>query len=103
MSGIGRQRRAALDRDEGIEAGRLRDLQKRHAGKAAMGYRKLVDDGNPEPGLDQRADGVAETRTAQEAAAILNGRTLRRSRNRDGILAGRSHARNPLPRFGFSA
>ncbi len=45
---------------------------------------------------------IAEARPLQEAAAILN--TARwHSRICDGLRAGRTHARNPLPELGFVA
>ena len=44
---------------------------------------------------------VAEAGASQEAAAIAL--TVHRSRDCDGSFAGRTHARNPLPRLGFTA
>src|SRR4051795_2440881 len=55
-----RQRRAALHRDIGIESRRLGDLDQLDAGIAPMGHRELVDDGDAEPRLHQRADRGAE-------------------------------------------
>src|SRR5580704_18687952 len=60
MRGIGRERRAALDGDIGVEARRLGNLQEPNAGNAAMRHRELVDNSDPESCLHQRADGVAE-------------------------------------------
>jgi hypothetical protein len=48
------------------------------------------------------AGAVAETRPSQEAATILKKRRDIRSRDRDGPLAGHTHAPNPLPRPGFA-
>ena len=60
MRGVRRERRAALDGDEGLEARRLLDLEQSYAGNAAIRHRELIDDGNPKLGLDQRAARVAE-------------------------------------------
>src|ERR1700756_1678551 len=60
MAGIRRERRAALDGDVGVETGRLLNFQQPDAGNAAMRHRELVDHGDPEARLHQRADGVAE-------------------------------------------
>src|SRR6478609_5707362 len=59
---VKRQRRAALHRDIGVEPRRLGDLQELDAGIAAMGDRELVDDGDAESRLHQRADRRAEAR-----------------------------------------
>jgi hypothetical protein len=45
---------------------------------------------------------IAEARPPQEAAAILN-IAWWRSRDCDCLFAGRTHARNPLPKLGFVA
>ena len=51
MRGVRRERRAALDGDEGLEARRLLDLEQSYAGNAVIRHRELVDDGNPKSDL----------------------------------------------------
>src|SRR5216683_8266892 len=57
-----RQWRTPLDRDERVEERRLDDAQQLDARHAAMCHGELIDDGDPKPGLDQRADRSAEAR-----------------------------------------
>src|SRR6185436_3715251 len=63
MFGVKRQRRAALYRDVSIEFGGFDDPKLFDTGEAAMGDGELIDHGNTEPRLDQRADRRAEPRT----------------------------------------
>jgi hypothetical protein len=49
------------------------------------------------------AGAFAQARAAQKAAAILTTARAHPSRDCDGALAGRTHARNPVPRLRFTA
>src|SRR3954466_10088809 len=62
MLDMERQRRAAFHRNVSVEPGRLDNPEQLDAGIAAMGDGELVDHGNAEAGLDQRAYGGAEAR-----------------------------------------
>src|ERR1700676_283061 len=62
MFDVKRQRRATLHRDVSLEFGRFGYTYQFETWKAAMGNRELIDDGDTEPGLDQRAHRGAEPR-----------------------------------------
>src|SRR3954449_11509892 len=66
---VKRQWRATLHRDPGIEFGRLGNAQQFDAGIAAMGDGELIDHGDAESGLDQRADRGAEPRPYRDVVA----------------------------------
>ena len=63
MFGVKRKRRAPLYRDVSIELGGFDDSKQFDTRKAAMGDGELIDDGDAEPRLDQRADRGTEPRS----------------------------------------
>src|SRR6476660_6671803 len=63
MLDVKRQRRTTFHRDVSIEFRGFDDPKQFDTREAAMGDGELIDDGDTEPCLDQRADRRAEPRT----------------------------------------
>lgn len=60
MFNVERQRRVTLDRDVGIQSGRLHDPYHFDTGEGAVSECELIDDSDTKSGLDERADCRAE-------------------------------------------